>query len=75
MQRREEDRNLARRIKYTEGKFRKPGNTLVNQQQNNISTLEITDKILLEKVILAENLKKYHHTKGDCPLLDNPRFT
>ena len=47
MQRREEDRTLARRIKYIEGKFRKPGTTLVTQQQTDGRTLETTVKIPL----------------------------
>ena len=29
-------------------------------------------KIPQEKVIIAENLKKYHQTEGACPLLDDP---
>ena len=56
--------------KYTEGKSRKPGTTLVTQQQTDGRTTEITDKIQLEKVIVEEKLKKYHQTKGACPLLD-----
>ena len=31
-------------IKYIEGKLRKPGTTLVTQQQTDSSTLEITEK-------------------------------
>ena len=49
-----------------------PGTTLVTQQQTNGSTLEIIDKIPLEKVIIEENLKKYHQTKGAGPLLNDP---
>ena len=75
MQRREEDRTLSRLIKYIKEKFSKPGTTLVTQQQNDGRTLEITDKITLEKIIIEENLKKYHHTKGACPLLDDPSLT
>ena len=55
MQRRE-DLTLARYIKYTKDKFSKSGTTLVTQQQTDGSTLEITDKILLEKVIIVEKL-------------------
>ena len=40
----------------------KPGTNFVTQQQTNGIKLEITDKISPEKVIIAENLKKYHHT-------------
>ena len=58
IQRREEDRTLARRIKYTERKFRKLGTDLFTQNQTDGRTLEITDKILLEKVIVEENFKK-----------------
>ena len=47
VQRREEDRTLVRRIKYIEGKFRKPGTTLFTQQQTNCRTMEITDEIPL----------------------------
>ena len=57
MQRREEDHTLARRINYIKGKFRKSGTTLVNEQQTDGITLEIKDKIILEKVIITENLK------------------
>ena len=57
MQKIEENRNLARQVKYTKGKFRNPDNTLVTQQQTNCSTLEITDKIPLEKVIIEETWK------------------
>ena len=60
MQRIEEDSTLTRRIKYIEGEFKKPGTTLVTQQQTNGRTLEITDKIPLEKVVVTKNLKKYH---------------
>ena len=55
IQRREEDLTLARRIKHIEDTFSKPGTTLVTQQQTNGSTLEITYKIPLEKVIISEN--------------------
>ena len=58
IQRREEDRILARSIKYIKGKFRKPGTTFVTQQQTDGNILEIPDKIPLEKVIIEENLKK-----------------
>ena len=64
MQRREEDLNLARQIKYIEVKFRKLGTTFVTKQQTYSSTLKITDKIPLEKVIISENLKTYHQTEG-----------
>ena len=37
-------------------------------------TLELTDKIPLEKVIIEENLKRYHQTEGACPLLHDTRF-
>ena len=56
MKRREEDFNLARQIKYIEGKFRKPCTTLATQQQTDDSTMETTEKIPLEKVIIAKNL-------------------
>ena len=44
-------------IKYIEVKFRKPGTTVVTQQQTDGSTLEIIDKTPLEKVTISENLK------------------
>ena len=44
IQRREEDHTRARRIKYIEGKFRKPGTTFVTQQQTNGSTLKNIEK-------------------------------
>ena len=75
MQRREEYHTLPRRIKYIGGKFRKPGTTLVTQQKPDGRTLEISDKIPLEKIIIEENLKKYHQTEGAFPLLDDPRLT
>ena len=43
-------------------------------QETDGSTLEITDKIPLERVIIEENLKKYHQTKGACPWLGDPRL-
>ena len=52
MQRREEYHTIARRIKYTEGKFGKPGITIFTQQQTDGRTMEITDKITIQKVII-----------------------
>ena len=72
MQRREEDHTISRQIKYTEGKFRKLGTTLVTQQQTNGRTLEITYKIPLEKVLIEENPENYHQIKGACPLPNDP---
>ena len=57
MKRREEDRTLARRITYIKGKLSKPATTYVDQQQTDGRTLEITDKIPLDKVRIEENLK------------------
>ena len=74
MQKREEDHTLDRRIKYIEGKFRKPGTNFFTQQKNDGSTLEITDKIILEKVIITENLNKYHHNKGAFPFIDDSQL-
>ena len=74
MQRIEEYRTLIRRIKYIKGKFSNPCTTLVTQQQTYGRTLEITDKIPLEKVIIEENLKKYHQIEGACQLLGDPRL-
>ena len=74
MQRREEEYTITRRIKYIEDKLRKPGNTLVTQQQTNGITLTITDKTPLEKVIIVENMKEYHHNEGAFSLLDDPRL-
>ena len=71
----EEDRTLAIQIKYIKGKLSKPGTTLVTQQQTDGRALEITDKIPLEKIIIEENLEKYHQTEGAFPLLDDPRLT
>ena len=62
---------MYRRIKYIEGKSSKPSTTFVTQQTNSI-TREIIENISLEKVIIAENLKEYHHTEGAWPLLDDP---
>ena len=45
-------------IKYIGGKFKKTGTTLVAEQQTDGSKLEITDKLQLDKVIIAENLKR-----------------
>ena len=72
MQRIEECWTLDIEIKYIEGKFGKPGTNLVTQQKIEDSTQEITDKIPLQKVIIVENLKKYHYTKGVCQWLDEP---
>ena len=72
IQRRKEDRNLARRIKYIEGKSRKPGTTLVTLQKIDDSTLEITDKIPPVNIIIAEQIKVFHQTKAALPLLDDP---
>ena len=60
--------NMQRQEKY---KFRKSGTTFVTQQKNDSSTLKITDKTPLEKVIIAEKVKKYHQIEGSCPLLDD----
>ena len=38
----------------------------------NGSTLETTNKIPPENVIIEENLENYHQTKGAFPLLDEP---
>ena len=65
---------MDRRIKYIERKFRRPGTNFVTQQYTNGITLKTTDKTPLEKFIIAENLKKYHQTKGTFPLLDDPRL-
>ena len=46
----------------------------VTKQQNGSSTLKITENIPPERVIIAENLKKYHQTEGACPLLNDPRL-
>ena len=75
MQKREEYYNLARQIKYIEGKLRKSVTTFVTQHQTDGRTLEITDKTPLEEVIIAENMKKHHQNKRACPLLDDPQFT
>ena len=45
-------------MKCIEGNFRKLGTTLVTQQQTDGITLEVTNKITPEKVIIEENLKK-----------------
>ena len=72
MQRREENVTLAKWIKNIKNKLRKPVTNFVIQQQTDVDTLEITEKILQEKVIISENLKKYHKIKGDCPLIYDP---
>ena len=74
MQRREEYLTLAKQIKYMKGKSRKSGDTFVIKQQTNGIVLENKDKIPLEKVIIAENLKKYHQTVGDFLWLDDSRL-
>ena len=74
MQIREEEHTLSRWIKYIEGRFSKSGTTLVHQQQTKGRILEITNKMQLEKVIIKENLKKYHQTEGACPLLNDTRL-
>ena len=56
VQRREEERTLARQIKYINGKFKKAGTTLVTEQQNYSNTLEITEKKTLQKVKIEEKL-------------------
>ena len=71
---REEYWTLARYIKYIGVKFRISGTTFVTQQKTDVSTLEITDKIPLEKVIIAENFKGCHHTERACPLIHDPRL-
>ena len=57
MQRQEEDYTMVRGIKHIEGKSIKSGTNFVTQKQTNGSTLEITDKTPLEKVIMEENVK------------------
>ena len=56
MLRREEDHTLSGRIKYTEGKYGKPGTTFLTQQQTNGIKLKIIDKIPLKKVIVIEKI-------------------
>ena len=63
MQQRQEDRTLARWIKYIEDRFRKPGTTFITQQKTYGSTLVIPDKTLLEKVVIGENVKTFHHSE------------
>ena len=57
MQSIEEDLTLSRRINYIKGKFSKPGTTLFTQQQTDGSKLKTTEKILVEKILIEENLK------------------
>ena len=57
MQRQEEDYTMVRGIKYIEGKSIKSCTNFVTQKQTYGSTLEITDKTPLEKVIMEENVK------------------
>ena len=70
MQRWEEYRTLDRWIKYIKGKFRKSGTIFFAQQQTDVSKLDITYRTPPEKVIIAENVKKYHRNERVCPLLD-----
>ena len=71
MQWQEEDRTLSIRVKYIEVKFRKSGTTFFTQEEPDGITLEITYKPPLEKVIISENVKKYHQIEGSCMLLDD----
>ena len=74
IQRREEDLTLDIGIKYIEVKFCKSDTTFATQQTTDGITLEITDKTPLEEVIIEDNVKKYHQTKGAFPLIDYPPF-
>ena len=47
------------------------GTNFVTPQQTNFSTLKSTYKTSPEKVIIAENVKKYHQIEGAFPLLDD----
>ena len=57
VQRREEERTLARWIKYINGKFKKAGTTLVTEQQNYSNTLEITEKKHYRRLKLKKTCK------------------
>ena len=57
MQLLEEYRTLDIWIKYIDGKIRKSVTNFFTQQQTDSSTLEITIRTPLEKVIIEENVK------------------
>ncbi len=65
---REEQRRIAKVIKYTTNRLFNSGTTKVIIVTKN-GTREIFDKQELEAVIIAENERKYHRTESYCPLL------
>ena len=75
MQKREEYYNLARQIKYIEGKLRKSVTTFVTQHQTDGRTLEITDKTPLGEVIIKENVKIFTRPKELVHYLMTPICT
>ena len=64
----EQQRRDSRRIKATLKKNSRCGTTRI-QVIEGTTTKEITKKAEMEKLIIAENEKKYHQTENSCPLL------
>ena len=65
---REEQRRTARRAKYVLERNQRCGTTMI-QIKSRGKTIDVTDKSQMERLIIAENEKKYHQTETRCPLL------
>ena len=65
---REKQRRDARRIKATLKRNSRCGTTRIQVNHNN-RIRDVTKKSEIEKLIIAENERKYHQTEKTCPLL------
>jgi hypothetical protein len=68
---REEIRETHRRIKWMRGKVQglSTSGVLITDPKSSGNKILVTDKNLLEGVIIQENEHKFHQTEKDCPLL------
>ena len=64
----EQQRRTARRIRWTFKNNVRCGTTMIKVNRNG-RVDDITDQDEMERMIIAENQKKYHQTEARCPLL------
>ena len=64
----EQQRRDSRRVKATLKKNSRCGTTRIQVIEGSV-TKDITKKAEMERLIIAENEKKYHQTERSCPLL------
>ena len=69
---REETRDIHRRIKWMRRKYNGLSTSGVLISKSNGTKMLISDKETLERVIIAENERKFHQTEGQSPLLEGP---